>query len=266
MNLMRGLHGRGHVVVTDNYFTSVKLTVDLAALGTYATGTVMSNRVGLPKALSQRKIFAAEPQGTVAWRMHASRRISCVVWVDRKHVLLLSSFHTPLPPPGEDWPTVPRRRGGEEKQVVTSPVLKGYIEFMRGVDVHDQMRGAYTSQVRSPKWWHRVFFFLLDTAVLNSYILYKAMSERLVQNAIPRVDFQLLLAEALCKPWVMRRGCVSHFCLAAPAVHSLVKTAKRKKCRFCFSDKCTNLSCLQCGDVHMHMGDCFHRAHYSLQR
>lgn len=137
---------------------------------------------------------------------------------------------------------------------------------MRGVDVADQMRGAYTSQVRSHKWWHRLFYFLLDTSVVNSYVIYKAICERLVQKPLERMDFQLLLAEDLCKPWMVRRGCLSHFRLTHRAVHSLIQIASCRKCRFCFSTTRTNLSCLQCGGVHLHMGECFRLTHYSLRR
>jgi len=159
MLLMGGLHERGHVVVTDNYFTSMKLLVDLAALGTYRASTVVRNRVGLPKALSQKQLFSEEPHGTIAWRMHSSRKVSSVVWVDKRPMLLLSSFYTPLPWLGDDWPTVPHWVNGEERNIVTSPVHKGYTTFMRGVDVADQMRVAYSAQVKSQKWWHKIFLF-----------------------------------------------------------------------------------------------------------
>lgn len=135
--LMAGLHGRGHIVVIDNYFTTVKLTIDLVAFGTYAMGSVQWNRVRLPKALSSKQRFAEQPQGTIQWLMHVSRKICSVVWVDRQLVLLLSSFWTPVPHPGDDWPTVPRWIRSVEKHVVTSPVHKGYTKFMCGVDVAD---------------------------------------------------------------------------------------------------------------------------------
>lgn len=112
MHLMQGLHGRGHVVVTDNFFTSVQLVVDLVTMGTFATGTVTSNRVRLSKAVAQKRLFAYEPQGTLAWRMHSNRQISCVMWVDKRPVVLLSSFFTPLPRLGEEWPTMPRQVNG----------------------------------------------------------------------------------------------------------------------------------------------------------
>jgi len=169
---MFGLRGHGHVVVINCFFIFVKLIVDLVALGTYSIGTVMNNQIGLSKALAQKQQYANEPQETIAWCMHSSRQIGCVVWVDRKAMLLLSSYFTLLPRLGEECPIVPRWMHSEEKQIVMSHVHKGYMKFMRGVVIADQMHGAYTSQVRSHKWWHCLLFFLLDTSVVNSYILY----------------------------------------------------------------------------------------------
>jgi len=54
---MNGLHGHGHIVVTDCYFLSMQLVADLAALGMYSIGIVMSNRIGLPKSLAQKQQY-----------------------------------------------------------------------------------------------------------------------------------------------------------------------------------------------------------------
>jgi hypothetical protein len=55
MKLLAGLEGRGHCVVMDNYFSSVPLLRDLALRGIYGTGTVRSNRVGLPSYLKNAR-------------------------------------------------------------------------------------------------------------------------------------------------------------------------------------------------------------------
>jgi len=43
---------------------------------------------------------------------------------------------------------------------------------MGRVDQADQLLSHYGFGHRSVKWWRRAFLFLLDLAVLNSYILY----------------------------------------------------------------------------------------------
>jgi hypothetical protein len=44
------------------------------------------------------------------------------------------------------------------KALETSPMHYQYTTYMRGVDVADQLREEYTCQVRTQKWWHRLFF------------------------------------------------------------------------------------------------------------
>jgi hypothetical protein len=51
LGLIEGLEGKGHVFVTDNYFFSIGLFMELANRDIYATGTMRSNRVGLPSDL-----------------------------------------------------------------------------------------------------------------------------------------------------------------------------------------------------------------------
>jgi hypothetical protein len=42
---------------------------------------------------------------------------------------------------------------------------------MGGVDRNDEMKSYYAIKFRSRKWWHRVFFELLDRCVVNGHIL-----------------------------------------------------------------------------------------------
>ena len=130
---------------------------------------------------------------------------------------------------------------------------------MRGVDVSDQLRGEYSCQVRSHKWWHRLFFFLLDTAKVNSWIIHKFFAKRDGQKALEHVQFTMDLANALMVEWGRRRGCTSKF-NRRPCVHGLVKIDKRRVCRECRSTKLTKFICPQCRDMSLHMGACFFRS------
>jgi hypothetical protein len=67
---------------------------------------------------------------------------------------------------------VPYRNGAIREQVPTLPMLREYTKFMRGMDVANQLRVSYSSLTRSHKWWHRVFFALLDVTEVNMYIMY----------------------------------------------------------------------------------------------
>jgi hypothetical protein len=67
---------------------------------------------------------------------------------------------------------VPHRNGAVMDYIPTSPVLLEYTMYMRDVDVADQLRASYSSITCNHKWWHRVFFALLDITEVNMYIMY----------------------------------------------------------------------------------------------
>jgi hypothetical protein len=96
MKLLRGLEEKGHCVVMDNYFYSIPLFEELVKKGIYATGTVRSNRIGLPQHLKNMKSWKWCEQGHIEWAMHESRTISCMMWKDKCPVLLLSTHANPI--------------------------------------------------------------------------------------------------------------------------------------------------------------------------
>jgi hypothetical protein len=55
--LLQGLENRGHIVVMNNFFSSVPLFMDILGKDTYATGTVRTNRIGLPTALEKNSLY-----------------------------------------------------------------------------------------------------------------------------------------------------------------------------------------------------------------
>ena len=46
---------------------------------------------------------------------------------------------------------------------------------MLGVDKLDQLMAYYSFLHKSVKWWRRVFFWLLEVDVINSYIIFKEL-------------------------------------------------------------------------------------------
>jgi hypothetical protein len=174
MDLAKDIEGKWHVIAMDNFFTSIGLFKELGEKTIYATGTLRSNCIGIPSALKDTKTFSRMSQGTLDWRMHESRFMSSVLWKDKKPVLLLSTSTLPIGFPCVPVDTVPRRNGAVREAIPTSPMHVEYTTHMRGVDVADQLRASYSTQNRSHKWWHRIFFFLLDMTVVNMFIMYVA--------------------------------------------------------------------------------------------
>jgi hypothetical protein len=127
------------------------------------------------------RIWERSEQGTLEWKMHASKGVACAMWKDKRPVLLISTNAVPVQPPcthPDLLTNVPRRNGAVREAVHTSPIHLEYTTYMRGVDVADQLRASYSCQTRSHKWWHRVFFFLIDTTVVNMYIIYLSLPRR----------------------------------------------------------------------------------------
>ena len=121
--------------------------------------------------------------------------------------------------------------------------LKVYNAYM---DLFDSCHKTYSYSHKSKKWWTRIYYFLLDAAVTNVYILYK---ETPGTEAFTMKDFVLQLAEYLL-------GC--HNCRKSssaqdppPAGHLrerrfVDKCEKAKQCRVCKRRKRTVLSCKDC--------------------
>ena len=206
LKMVEGLDGKGHVVVTDNYFSSVGLFTDLAAREIYATGTMRSNHIGLPLVFQNLRTWDRSNQGTLEWRMHSSRGLSSVVWKNKRPVLLLSTHAPPIQPPclhPKLLVTMPRRNGAIREAIHTSPIHLEYTTHMRGVDVADELRAFYSCQTRSHKCWHWIRFFLLDTTVVNMYIMYLGHlhRERDPTRSMTHLQSKSELCEALLNNW-----------------------------------------------------------------
>ena len=77
--MVEGIERKGHIVIMDNYFTCVGLSKKLLNRRIYAIVTMQSNHIGLPIELEDTKEFNNNVQGTLDWRVHDSRKLSCVV-------------------------------------------------------------------------------------------------------------------------------------------------------------------------------------------
>jgi hypothetical protein len=58
--------------------------MDLLGKDTYATDTVRANRIGILMALAKKSLYAMSFRGHLEWRMHAFKKLSAIVWVDKK--------------------------------------------------------------------------------------------------------------------------------------------------------------------------------------
>ena len=126
-------------------------------------GTVRLKRKFLPEEYGKQEDLS--PGEYIFWQ---SDNLVATIWQDKKEVRLLSSC---CEPEGSD--SVKRRRRNQDPtELPCPPALKLYTKYMGGVDRSDRMVRTYSVSRRSKKWWYRLFYYLLDTAIANSYILY----------------------------------------------------------------------------------------------
>lgn len=123
--------------------------------------------------------------------------------------------------------TIPRAMLGRKREIPTSPVHKAYTTWMFDVDVSDQLRGEYSCQVRSHKWWHCLFFFMIDRCQVNSRIIYKSYCKRARKQPLDHLELTMKLAKMVMADWGPHWGEYSKLNCRLGA-HSLVKTKNRR--------------------------------------
>ena len=101
-----------------------------------------------------------------------------------------------------DSGTVKRKqKDGSSVEVPCPASIISYNKFMGGVDRGDQLRGYYRCRSRSRKFYKYVFYFLLDVAITNAYILMKSSGRSFKDFK----SFRLQLAKDLIGEYCSRR-------------------------------------------------------------
>jgi len=180
----------------DIYFNSVDLQLALAHRGILGLGTVRLNRLRgtdfvLDTELAERGRGAYEEKVTSVDGV----QLSAVRWFDNRPISFLSAF-VGVQPVSE----IKRynRVRNEEQQVPCPKVVQVCNQHMAGVDLLESLIGAHRTKIRSQKWYHRVFFHLVDLSVVNAWLLYRRSFPSNCK-LLRLHDFKADIAEGLCK-------------------------------------------------------------------
>lgn len=102
-------------------------------------------------------------------------------------------INTITPPDG--FATVIRHDShGDDLEIKCPMAVKLYNQYMGGVDLADNLRKTYSCSRKGIKWYFRIFYYLLDTAVVNAFILYKETKRR---PDMTQKEFRLILADEM---------------------------------------------------------------------
>ena len=163
LKLVEGLENSGRHLYCDNYYSSPQLFLALWSLGIGACGTVRTNRRGVPAAMRSR---AKMTKGEV--KSINKEGILSLQWMDKRKVTVISTLHN------DDMVSKRRIRLTSDgiEEIMKPKVISDYNTHMGGVNKADQLLSYYSFTRRTMKWWKRVFFHLVDVAIVNSYIMY----------------------------------------------------------------------------------------------
>jgi hypothetical protein len=240
-NLVQPLYGANHHIYMDNYFSSIPLALKLAENSTYTIGTMRTGRKHWPVEFKNIKVLTKNMQrGESVCKL--VQGIQCIVWKDNKGVAFLNNVADPI-----KQTHVPRRnKDGTRSQIPRSEAVNLYNKHMGGVDVFDSRRKTYSCSRKSKKWWVRIYYFLLDTAIANAYILYR---ETPATKKLTHQEFVLSIIEHLfASPSSRKRQACSQ---PSPAGrlqgrHFPYKTNKASQCRICRERKRTTYTRKDC--------------------
>lgn len=184
-----------YIIFCDNYYSSIPLFSYLASNGIHMIGTFRKDRLpNLPFPEKKEK----GPRGS--YKEHITeengQRISVVTWNDNDIVTIGSTLCGALPT------SEVKRYNRKEKKFIDiqcPKIVRVYNKHMGGVDLMDANIGRHHIRIKSKKWYFRLFYHLLDMAVINSWILYCAVSGNSITQKAYRVD----LATTMCKLGVL---------------------------------------------------------------
>ena len=117
------------------------------------------------------------------------------IWRDHKLVYVMSTNSSP-----QGDTTVQRKeKDGSNLSLPCPPNLVSYNKFMGGVDRSDQLRNYYRVRCKTRKFYHYIFWFVFDSAVVNAFIMCKNFAP-ITNTSIHQLTikiFRLSLAEGL---------------------------------------------------------------------
>lgn len=185
-DLTRVLIGKGHHVYFDNYFNSVDLQKDLQLDYIYSCGTVKQGRKNLPRDIINDKDLR---RGESEYRVSLDGLVY-MKWKDRKAVNFLANHMDP----SENSFTNRKQKDGTLEEIPCPKLVMNYNKHMGFVDKFDMLKSLYEIDRKSKKWWHRIFWYFLDAAVVNAFILFQ---ERAMSKSMPLKIFKLSVALGL---------------------------------------------------------------------
>nr|CAH7740636.1 unnamed protein product [Callosobruchus chinensis] len=96
---------------------------------------------------------------------------------------------------------------GQRESVPCPEAISDYNRYMGGVDRFDQYHANYSISWKSRRWWMKIFYYLVDASIVNSYVLYRETLKKKNPSAKPlsALQFRSQLADDLIGSFCQRQ-------------------------------------------------------------
>lgn len=153
---------------------------------------------------------------------------------------------------GDHGQVLRTNKAGEREAVVCPQAIVDYNKYIGGVDRFDQRMATNCIAWKSRTWWMKLFYYFMDAAIVNAFILYKETLKTINPRKKPmsHLQFRSKLANQLIGNFTARRrpGPPTLGGENSNATHLPQKTTSRrcKEWRKRGLQKRRNIKCIDC--------------------
>lgn len=160
---------------------------------TNVIGIVRGNRKHMPKDLCNVKLKKGE------YAIRSCNRILAIKWKDKRDVYIMTTKHE----------TVEMTTQGSNRTPKPNCITE-YNKRMNGIDLQDQILACFPVMRKYMKGYKKIFFYLFDIGLFNSYILRNKINNGKKQCYVDcRINIAESLLENMPKPNYRERGQLS---------------------------------------------------------
>lgn len=268
--LIEPFANKNYCLFFDNFFSSINLFDKLFQKDTFACATIRYDRVEFPvDYLKSDKDLKRHEHDFAQCLNPECEDISVVKWKDRgaKAVSVISNMHDP----SKAEEVLRTNKTGTRDKVSCPAAIADYNRHMGGVDLFDQHMAVYSIAHKSRRWWVKLFYYFLESVVVNSYILHEQHAKKNKTRHLSHLMFRSTLVNSLINSFTSRKkrgppssaGCArkrnkpdgfptveNTTRLSNVGIHmpTMIKTYRR--CAFCSTkekEKRSNMLCEPCG-------------------
>ncbi|XP_046142229.1 piggyBac transposable element-derived protein 4-like [Osmia bicornis bicornis] len=205
-------------------------------------------------------------KGECVWR--SCNNLIALRWKDKRDVYMISTKHETV--------EMVEQSNKQLQKVIKPKCILEYNKGMGAVDHQDQMLACFPIMRKVIKGYRKLFFYMSDMALFNTYIMHKAIHSRKRETF---VDYRINIAEAILQivelpdykmrgkstsvetPLRLQAQYWAHF------PKNIDPTPRNKHptktCKICYKHKIrseTKWECAKC-KVALHLPQCFRRYH-----